>query len=403
MLLRKHKMTNTAKLLGISLQIQNKISYLQQLRTGIKDFFPDLSNVLKKLDSLLAANLPYQSPTEIGYFNKNTILSVCQREWLISKQNEFFHLKKYLKKNGLLKSFKSARILGAGTCRLADHIGSQKGVSKVVCSDLSWIELYLRRLLIQGMSQKLPKFFHSELVFYKPNSKKLKLIQTTKPSKYLAPSSQNKCFFEFVVENAFHLKKLEEDSIWVPYLLDALGSEQAISLLVRLCEKLSDNQELLLITSLSNQKRNASLIEQVLLKSSMQIEYIDIVELPYSFSLLNGAYRRETWKTLIIKARKKSSYIKNSVVIQRCDYDNNVKFRIKKVRKRYFVSSLNGKFDLTPELFKIFIACEKKIFLNTLFNHLKDIFDEDSIYNGVGILAELGLIKLTPHGLEKES
>ena len=387
-------MLNPILLNGIPINVNHPTQYLEKLWYVLTYRYPQLGSMKVTIEDLLGYS-PSLSSHEtqqalnsvLGYNSEDLVVSLIDREWQDSEFNEFDDFIKYFKINPLFSSSESIYICGAGTCRLGDYLASLEHLKKVTCSDLSWLTLFYGKLLIEGQTDLLPKPSIADRLFYRIDQALNKLVVENQPSRFKPPLSRpGKIDFE--VNNAFTLGNLNSfELICVPFLLDNFGGEKLESLLIRLCQSTSINQQLIIMTTFRfNHKlgkiRDPEAMKNILERCGFKIKHMDIVRLPYSFSYYNYASQKNTWNSIILGAVKK-----NETNLQKVRIHLNAKTT--DTTAGLFSGAGMDQPAWHKCLLDILFTCQQGESYSKVFNVVKEEcgLDSDSFTKATGILA----------------
>jgi hypothetical protein len=382
---------------GISLCIAEAPRYLQALRRVLTTHYQDLVAIADDIDLVIAPDgLEPPVATPLGYVDPVAIVPLCEREWLDSPDNEFLELEAYLDRQKLLREFSTVRICGAGPCRLGDYVASLGRASRVVCTDLSWLMLYAGKLLLNNRGSELPSSFRQDRTLIRVDDDHRRFVETHISSQFLLPKNRRPAILDLRVENAFALRDLTEEVVCAPYLLDAFSLTRALTLLTNLCLALDPAQSLFAIVTLSTAAarphgRCLSDIHGTMLALGFEIEFLDVTRLPYSFSRQDRDYRRETWSTLIIQAKKvESSDLERVAVIS--DKLSSLQVEL----SGHVAERPPELLALTEEQLAICRIARASENVRDLLTRLAETFDarEDDLMDAVRALACLDLIEL---------
>jgi len=305
----------------INIKVGNPSKYLRTLWAAINESCPELKDVLTEIEmelgydpredkvaTLNSADESFNKTGAIGYYDQPLLISIADREWIDSEYNEFNELASYLESKPLFSSASSIYICGAGVCRMGDYVSSLENIKSVYCSDLSWLALYVGRMLIQREYHKLPTLFHAPRLFYQVSSDFNAISAQSLHAKFHPSSERTGKNIQYEVRDAFALiGPTPAELVCVPYLLDLFAGDQMKTLVTRICQSMEVGQQLLIISTLLFHpvgERNPQEIVQTLKTFGFEIDYLDIAQLPYTFSYYNYGARKETWNTLIVKATK---------------------------------------------------------------------------------------------------
>lgn len=309
----------TVELSGIALEVPDPRAYLEALSRAMEivSFYSldQRKAVAKALGGL---------PRREGGINRDTVMrvlgfvdydlvAVMDREWQDYSDNEADRLFEYTSSRELFASVRSVFLLGAGPCRLADHLASLEFVEQVICSDLSWPALNFGRALIEANHAELPELLCKPRTFYHVEPESTRLIRTTRESRLKAPltSPDRRQCIRYIVRDAFAPpdEPIAADMIVVPYLLDIFRGTQCVSLLLRICQRVSVGQQIvILVTCVTAGKagpgRDPGVIMDVLHSCGFKIRFLDLLFLPYSFSYYSYGQMETNWNTLVVRAER---------------------------------------------------------------------------------------------------
>jgi len=317
----------------IDIEIGDPSSYLLALWAAINKAYPEFQDVMIEIEDALGygskggksaimnvVNKTAIKPKTVGYDEPPLLISIADREWIDSEYNEFSKLASYLDSTPLFSSTDTVYICGAGVCRMGDYISSLENIKSVYCTDLSWLALYLGRMFIRQEYHKLPALFRLDRLFYDVVSGANEVSARMLPPKFRPSGSSARNKIRYGVKDAFAMiNPAPAKVICVPYLLDLFMGEQLRTLLIRICQWLEIGQELVIITTLlfrPAEERNPQDIVQVMKACGFEVDYLDITQLPYSFSYDNYGVRKEIWNTLILKAvKRKQTPLSNLILL----------------------------------------------------------------------------------------
>jgi hypothetical protein len=321
---------------GVSLGVENQADYLAMLWTALRQFgaefaslksgpFQDdfaafeaqLTPVLAEIEATLETE-PVQLEgmnikpdlAMIGYHTLSLLVPMLDRDWFAYEDvNEFAEMIAYLDRERVFETAESVQICGAGVCGLGDYVASLSHVRAVTCSDLSWLSLYLGRLLQTENEGMLPSVWRLERLFYKVDRSANTLQSWTQPFKRRLPRCGTPDKLRYEVRNAFaFIDPIQEQMLCAAYLLDMFGGRQMGSLVIRLCQQLAVDQQLTLLVTLRFHPelgRDPQAIARCVTACGLEIEFLDITRLPYTFAYHNfGSYRME-YNTLVLRATKR--------------------------------------------------------------------------------------------------
>jgi hypothetical protein len=316
-------MSNSHKTIkDINIKVDNPDRYLRTLWAAINESCSEMKDVLTEIEKELGhaprgdksvklnpSDESFNKTGVIGYYEQPLLISIADREWVDSEYNEFNDLASYLGSKPLFSSASSVYICGAGVCRLGDYVSSLENIKSVYCSDLSWLGLYIGRMLIQREYHKLPALFHVPRLFYNVSSDFSAVSAKSLSAKFQPPSGVAGKNIQYEVRDAFALiNPVPAELVCAPYLLDMFAGDHLKTLLIRMGQSMEVGQQLLIISTLlfhTVGERNPQEIVQTLKASGFEIDYLDITRLPYTFSYYNYGARKETWNTFILKATKR--------------------------------------------------------------------------------------------------
>jgi hypothetical protein len=308
-----------ASILGIRLMLGNPRLYLSVLRHAVIRHYSEGeyqlledSAILRDIEAALGPIRTADSRASgaIGYSDPTTVGALVDREWLQGELNEFGPLADYLERKRILPPKAAFHVLGGGVCRLADWVAATATVRSVVCSDLSWLNLYFGRALIERKYDLLPGAFRRSRLHLSASEGCRQLVAEARPARFDAPHPQARGKVSFEVRDAFALgAPLPCDALCAFFLLDAFGEEQMESLLVRLAQSVANGQILVLATSavaMRTGERDPRKILTILSACGFDAEFVDFVRIPYSFSAHDFATVTSSWNTLFLRATKVS-------------------------------------------------------------------------------------------------
>lgn len=303
---------------GISINSPYPLYYLEALGFGILRSFsgePQLAELLQEIEALVSYGLDPPGPSFqkihstrlasiIGWSGAKILGQLIDREWLVTEESELELLMRLMDASPALASSSRILICGAGVCRLGAHFASLENVQTVCCTDLSYLGLYFGRLLVNGEGHRLPDCFRSPRMILMVDSRTKTLRARELECRFhLAPLlAMEKLTYE--VADAFGFRPhLEVDLVVIPYLLDVFAGARMVTALIRICEKLSIGQKLLLVVT-ANPRRDPRLVVSTLGRCGFEISAIDLCELPYSLSKLGIGFIRTFYSTLVLEAIK---------------------------------------------------------------------------------------------------
>jgi len=306
---------------GIPLDIPNPRRYLEMLFGAMKAI-PFYSPALRQT---VAETLGHPPPAESRTGHENLmrvlgfvdyeLITVLDQEWQDYNGNEADRLFEYASSRRLFSSVRSVFMWGAGACRLADYLGSLEFIDEVICSDLSWPALNFGRALIEANYAGLPGPLTQPRVFYHVGENSTHLVRTAKESRFKAPMTppdRRRCI-QYSVRDAFAGMDdpIAADLIVVPYLLDIFGGAQCISLLIRICQHVRAGQQIVLLVTCTPEGRagsgrDPSLIMDALQGCGFEVQFVELILLPYSFSYYSYGRKHTEWNTLVVRAEKVS-------------------------------------------------------------------------------------------------
>lgn len=309
----------TVELDGIALEVPDPRAYLEALSRAV-ELVPFYSPDQRKAIAEALGHLP-RSEIRINRDAMMRVLgsvdydliAVMDREWQDHDGNEADRLFEYASSRGLFASVRSVFLLGAGPCRLADHLASLEFIGQVVCSDLSWPALNFGRALIEANHAELPELLRKPRVFYHVEPQSTRLSRTIKESRLKAPLTppDRHQRIRYSVRDAFAPpdEPIAADLIVVPYLLDIFRGARCISLLLRICQRVRVGQQIvILVTCIVAGKagpgRDPGEIVDVLHSCGFKVRFLDLLFLPYSFSYYSYGQMHTNWNTLVVRAER---------------------------------------------------------------------------------------------------
>lgn len=310
--------TTLLSLDGISINSPYPLYYLEALGFGIVRSFsgePQLVELLKKIEALLSHGFDAPYPlfqkvhsarlgSLIGWSGAEVLGPLIDREWLVMEDGELEPLLRRLDASPALASSSRILICGAGVCRLGAHLASLDQVEAVCCTDLSYLGLYFGRLLVQGEGYRLPFCFRSPRVVLVVDSRAKALRSREWECRFHSTPEIAREKLRYEVADAFGLRPpLEVDLVVIPYLLDIFAGSRMVTALIRICEKLSIGQKLLLVVTASP-RRDPRLVVGTLERCGFEISALDLRELPYSLSKRGIGFVRTFYDTLMLEAVK---------------------------------------------------------------------------------------------------
>lgn len=304
---------------GIALEIPDPRAYLEALShaTSMVPFYsPDqretIAEALGELP-LPATRIDRDAIMRVLGFVDYSLIAVIDREWQDYDDNEADRLFEYALSHGLFASAKSVFLLGAGPCRLADHLASLDLIDHVTCSDLSWPALNFGRALIEANHAELPELLRKPRTFYHVEPQSARLSRTTRESRLKAPATppDRRQRIRYTVRDAFAQPEepIAADLVVAPYLLDIFHGARCISLLLRICQRIRVGQQLvILVTCIVGGKagpgRDPGAIMDVLQGCGFKVRFLDLRFLPYSFSYYSYGRTQTSWNTLVVRAER---------------------------------------------------------------------------------------------------
>ncbi len=303
---------------GISLDIPDPRGYLEALSHAVRNisFYPAAlrKTVLDAFERPPSTETPTrQDAMRVLGFVDHALIETLDREWQDYDRNEADRLFTYASSRGLFASVKSAAVLGAGSCRLADYLASLPSMDQVLCSDLSWPALHFGRALIDESYAELPELLTKPRVFYHVDPQSMRLARTTRESRFkppLTPPDRRNCI-RYAVRDVFagwH-EPVTSELIVVPYLLDVFRATQCMSVLLRICQRVSAGQQIVIIATCVGEARAGSgrdpgLIMDALDRCGFKVRFVDLTFLPYSFSYYSYGEVHTDWNTLVVRAER---------------------------------------------------------------------------------------------------
>jgi hypothetical protein len=315
----------------IALNVPDPAAYASLLRTVLRREFPHILAAAPGLGAACGPE-PAEEPTldrrtlngTLGY-NGDIIAELIDREWADSEENEFDALADYLTANSLTAGARSILVLPAGTCRLGDYLAAGEEGRSIVCADLSWLVLYFGRALIERRLDRLPEISRADRTFYSTTlSSAPRILETRRPVAFKPPFCARPPGIRYEVRDVFHASgALPGALVIVPFLLDCTSGAHAVTMLVRLLQQLTIGQELLLLMTCADTRkpravRDPRVVVETCEALGLGLRYLDLANLPYSFSRLGFGYHRVIWNTLVLKARKESEPVRD-VMVTRAD------------------------------------------------------------------------------------
>lgn len=298
-------------LAGIALGVHAPRHYLEVLWLGIGQSFPGhdgLAAVAREIESRLgyrpgiAADRPWRMEQIIGWSSSRTLGEMIDREWVMGDQNEFEPLAEALSTCVALGEASSLLICGAGVCRLGGHLAGLSRVRSVRCADLSFLCLYLGRMLIEGRCDLLPEDLRRPRTVLSIDARRRRLrAREEERAFFSAGDGREKLTYEVV--DVFGPGRMAEGLVCLPYLLDAFREPQMTTALIRVCESLEPGQRLLLVVT-ANPRRDPRKVVRTLEGCGLVVDGLRLCELPYSFSRAGFAFVTTTYNTLIAEATK---------------------------------------------------------------------------------------------------
>jgi len=303
---------------GIGLDVPDARRYLEVLSQAVQNipFYPTAlrRTVLDALDHAPPTETwTRQDTMRVLGFVDHGLIETLDREWHDYDRNEADRLFEYASSHRLFDSIKSAAVLGAGSCRLGDYLASLPLMDRVVCSDISWPALHFGRALIEANYAELPEILTKPRVFYHVEPQSTRLSRTTKESRFkppLTPSERRKCI-RYVVRDVFAgwVEPVLSELIVVPYLLDIFRATRAISLLLRICQRVRAGQQIVIIATCISEARagpgrDPGLILDILDRCGFKVRFLDLTFLPYSFSYYSYGEVHTQWNTLVVRAER---------------------------------------------------------------------------------------------------
>jgi hypothetical protein len=305
-----------AALNGITLEIPDAVEYLSVLDYALRLQYPGILAVRTEIERLLGATPPAGTAIDrrevqrvIGYSGE-MIASLIDREWFDAEDNECDELFEYLTARQLVGTIRSAFIWGAGPCRLGDYLAAAPSRPSVVCSDLSWPMLYFGRALIDQQIALLPELSLRDRPYYVRDDVTGMLAARRHAGRFKRPLCQHPPQIRYTVRDVYCTAvPIVSELVCVPFLLDTVHGARMTTMIVRLCQQSAPGQTLLILVTCSlgryaDEGRDPAAIIEALQQCGCQIEFVDLVRLPYSFTYHSFASQRTVRNTLVVRARR---------------------------------------------------------------------------------------------------
>lgn len=302
---------------GIPLDVADPAHYLSVLAPIVQHHHPEILSDADDLDAL-RRSLPARAETPdrhaaavvIGW-SGSIVAELIDREWSASARNEFEALAGYLTSRGLIGTASSVLVYGAGTCRLADYLNSLDSRRTVVCTDLSWLMLYYGRALNERRFDRLPAANRAGRTYYTVRTEGgLRLEAEVRPHAFTPPFCQEPGRIHYSVRNAFaRYANPACDLVVLPYVVDCQRGPAVRTMLVRILQQLKAGQDLLVIMSCTKSPhspngRDPKVVADTVAASGFAVTYLDITDLPYSFSMYGYGQAQMRPTTLALRATR---------------------------------------------------------------------------------------------------
>ena len=304
---------------GINVQVHDRLHYLEALAHIVANQFPNYAaaeSLRQQLGQAVGyfpqALSPAQRrsvnfdalPNLVGWFHQKRLEQMLHREWLVGETNEFRAHEPVLARIEAFSRATRMHLVGAGVCRLAAYLVQTQAESELVCSDLSYLALYFGKMLLQGEHDQLFAGFTKPRRHYTVSPDQT-LLAHDLPTHYEV-ADLNTARLHFEVRNICDTTAISSDTqlVCAMYLIDA--ATNCTPMLVRMCQQMQVGQDLVLITSI-NENRDPAAILQILATCGLQTQHLELAQLPYSFTRHDATYAQLRSQTLIVQAKKTES------------------------------------------------------------------------------------------------
>lgn len=302
----------TISLAGIPLYVREPFEYLYELSRAVELQYPELRHILGELRVQVddAANDRWNKIENVvlAYARPKQLYEVVVKDWIDGQENECDPLTNYLTERGLLNGIRTAVVCGAGVGRLSDYLLSE-GLRTVTNVDLSWLVLYIGRLLLTGRSDEIPPILKQTRILHEVDEDHRGIHERDVPVHFKQPRITPDSDVRFEVRDCFAFQPVDADAVLACNFVETHRGRVPATLTTQIVRQLRPGQTLLHVTWVSSEEgtgRTPRDILRLLDICGFETEWVDFIQLPYSLHNRFVGSARSEWKNLVVRSRKRT-------------------------------------------------------------------------------------------------